>query len=294
MSSKMQRLIRLFYYLSLATFVLLSSCSGVKTKISSAPELLNPDQFSFREYKSINGTNKKIKLRKMAIAWVHENVEGLQHLTEQQIIGLYYIVSKFFNRIQSLDKRRSFYDDLFLNMKRRRIQYHPYFFKDQIKIAVLGPTEQLTDFVEYAHWKGKTVEQVFGYPGDSRKIEEITGEGTRNTMILKASRFGSYPVGDLNTLYHEFGHFLHMTTLSEAEFLRLENLYISAKRKNNFLDYYAAQSVGEYFAQGLEAFLAETKSEHYKKYPTSRHEKADLFQRDPGLYAFIESLVESY
>lgn len=239
-----------------------------------------------------SGNIEEISLHSEAISWADSNVQGMNLLSEEKKAGIYYIVSLFYDRIKTIDSKRSLYDELYEKMKPGDVSYSPYFVKEGIKIVILRPDQHVTDFPEYSHWKGKTVEEVFGYEGDHRLMDHIEGEATRNTCLLKEHRVGRYPKGSSNTFYHEFGHFLHMTTFTADEFLTLEKLYLHARANDLFLDDYAAQSVHEYFAQGLEAYVAETKTKADRTFKYTKSGREDLKRKDYDLYEFIDRLIE--
>lgn len=247
-----------------------------------------------RPYITPTGKQASVKLRSDAVEWVKLNVQGIDLLSPQKKVGLQYITSLFMERLKSIDEKRPIYDELYRVMKPGDVSYSPYFIKEGIKIAIMGANQKLTDYPEYAHWKGKTVEEVFGYPGDHRLMDDIGGEATRNTCFLKENRVGSYPIGSSNTYYHEFGHFLHMTTMTPEEFILVEKLFLNAKARNVFLDDYAAQSVHEYFAQGLEAYISETKTSADRRGRYTKSDRNDLMRLDIDLYQFIATLIETY
>lgn len=247
-----------------------------------------------KDYVTPSGKSAQVKIRTEAQDWVSANVQGVPLLSEEKLLGLHYIVSVFYNRISTLDEKRAQYDEIYAGMRPGDVSYSPYFVKEGLKIAILGDQDRVTDFPEYAHWRGKTVEEVFGYPGDHRLMDDIDGEATRNTCLLKLHRVGKYPIGASNTFYHEFGHFIHMSTLDRAQFFQAEKLYLAAKARNKFIDNYAAQSVHEYFAQGLEAYLAETKTAKDRLGAYTKTDRKDLQRIDPQLHDLIASLIESY
>lgn len=247
----------------------------------------------YKKYVSPSGSIEEVKLLTEAMDWTKKNVKGLELLPEEKKDGIYYIISLFFDRVNTLDSKRSQYDALYEGMRPGDISYSPYFVKEGIQIVILDSNQRVTDFPEYAHWKGKTVEEVFGYRGDHRLMDNIEGEATRNTCLLKKHRVGQYPKGSSNTFYHEFGHFLHMTTLTVDEFITLEKLYLHAKANELFLDDYAAQSVHEYFAQGLEAYIAETKTKSDRMFKYRKSDREDLRRLDPDLLEFIDRLIEN-
>lgn len=247
-----------------------------------------------QEYVNPNGDKSTIKLREEAINWASTNIQSLDLLTDQKKIGIHYIVSIFMDRLNTIDEKRPVYDELYEHMKPGDVSYSPFFVKEGIKLVIMDKTQKLTDFAEYAHWRGKTVEEVFGYAGDHRLMDDIEGEATRNTCIIKEHRIGKFPIGASNTFYHEFGHFIHMTTLTPEEFAKVEKLYLGAKKRNVFLDDYAAQSVHEYFAQGLEAFVAETKTARDRWGAYTKNDRNDLKRLDPELHDLIAGLIENY
>lgn len=221
-------------------------------------------------------------------------MQGLDNLNDLKKHGLYFIVSNFFDRINNMDAMSPVYDEIYASMKPTDVSYSPYFVKEGIKIMIMSRDDHVTDLPEYAHWRGKTVEEVFGYKGDYRLMDDIDGEATRNTCLLRSSRVGNFPRGSANTFYHEFGHFIHMSTLNKEEFYTVEKLYLAALNRQHFMDSYAAQSVHEYFAQGLEAYLSETKTKADRLGEFTKTDRADLLKIDPDLSAFIEKLIEKY
>lgn len=247
-----------------------------------------------KSYIGPSGSEESVKIRTEAVLWVEQNVQGLHLLSEQKLLGIHYYISQFFDRLQTIDAKRAQYDELYQTMKPGDVSYSPFFVKQGLKIAILDDHQSITDFPEYSHWRGLTVQDVFGYQGDLRSMDTIDGEATRNTCLLRENRVGSFPKGSANTFYHEFGHFLHMTTLAVEEFKTVERLYLAAKKRNQFIDSYAAQSVHEYIAQGIEAYVAETKTARDQIGRFTRTGRADLKRIDVDLHDFIATLIESY
>ena len=56
------------------------------------------------------------------------------------------------------------------------------------------------------------------------------------------------------------------------------------------LDWYAATSLDEYFAQGYEAYVSHAKRGCLKE--THRHTREELARRDPGLFVFLETHLD--
>ena len=231
----------------------------------------------FQEYVNTVGEISQVKLREEARDWVEDHIQGIDRLSEQKKIGLYYIASLFFHRL----------DHLF-----RMSVFRP--FKRKVIVVLLDENEWVTDYPGYAHFKGKTAEEALGYKGDLRLMDTIGGLVERNTFFLKAHRVGRYPIGSSNLFYHELAHFLHLTTFKSGELFKLRKLYNNARKKNTFLDDYAARNVYEYFAQGLEAYISETKTRKDKQWKYFKSERVDLMKLDKNLYLFIENLIEHY
>ncbi len=245
-----------------------------------------------KTYRDPNGLEQVVKIRTEAVAWVAQNIQG--EIPAEKKLGIDYYISQFYNRLLTIDAKRPLYDEIYASMKPGAVSFAPYFVKIGLKIVILENHASVTDFPEYAHWRGRTVEDVFGYQGDLRLMDDIDGEATRNTCLLKVHRVGLYPKGSVNTFFHEFAHLLHMTTLTKEEFFALEKLYLAAKARKLFLDSYAAQSVHEYFAQGVEAYVSETKTSWDQTNPYGRSSRADLKRIDIDLHEFIFKLIEVY
>jgi tetratricopeptide (TPR) repeat protein len=92
-----------------------------------------------------------------------------------------------------------------------------------------------------------------------------------------------------DTFAHELAHQVHIHGLSPKDGGEIKRLYQKAMREDRALDYYAATNEREYFAQGYEAFLAIAKSPF--RHSLRRHTRAELKDRDPGLYEFLLRLT---
>ncbi|HXH74175.1 MAG TPA: hypothetical protein VNJ08_04375 [Bacteriovoracaceae bacterium] len=147
------------------------------------------------EFANPSGKVEELKLREEAIEWVKKNVQGMNLLSEKKKMGIHYITSLFYDRLTNIDSMRPVYDELYRHMNPGDVSYSPFFVKEGIKIVILDKNQNVVDYPEYAHWKGKTVEEVFGYRGDLRLMDTIGGEATRNTCFLKEDRVGHFPRG---------------------------------------------------------------------------------------------------
>lgn len=119
---------------------------------------------------------------------------------------------------------------------------------------------------------------------DGRYYASIRGVGGRITVsgieyVELAAR------GGFHTIAHEFAHQVHMTALGKEDVRIIRRLYEQARREGRALDYYAASNEFEYFAQGYEAFISETKRPAAGV--TARHTNRELLMRDPELHKFF-------
>jgi Flp pilus assembly protein TadD len=88
-----------------------------------------------------------------------------------------------------------------------------------------------------------------------------------------------------DTFAHEFAHQFHFQALTNVERRVVTKLYLSARAADRCLDYYAASSEGEYFAQGYEALVSPAKSPW--RHSLRGHTRAELAGRDPPLFRFL-------
>ncbi len=225
--------------------------------------------------------------------WADKNVRGIQDLSEGQRQPIYKIINIFYERIMNWKKYKPFYDELYKNPKIAKDV--PYFInlEDGLFFAVLTNGKKITDLPGYDSLKGKTVEQIFGedYKGDTRLMDDVPGEGTRQTAIVLASDLTDKMNNTYNTFYHEFGHVLFLSLMTGEEYGKVEAMYKAARERKVFLNNYAATNSSEYFADGLEAFLTETKPNPEAEYRNGTRQK--LQEIDPDLYSFIATLVSN-
>lgn len=88
-----------------------------------------------------------------------------------------------------------------------------------------------------------------------------------------------------DTFAHEFAHQVHYYGFSAEQKKVVRELYDRAMLTDRCLDNYAATNDREYLAQGYEAFISVAKSPYH--HHLRRHTRAELRDRDPGLYRFL-------
>lgn len=230
-----------------------------------------------------------------ARTWALANVQNIAAIPEANRGSLYHLIDSFYCRLTSWREYKPFYDELFARPE-IAAAYPDALPPDRVDqgffFRIRNPTEKISDNDVLRPLALKTVEELYGYAGDKRVFQHIPAIASRQLMVVPAIYFTPKITGTYNTAYHEFGHTLHLSLLSRAEYTQIEALYQQAKaRPDGFLDDYAAGSSSEYIAQGLEAFMSETKPGVIGKYST--HTKEKLRTHDPGLYQFISQILES-
>ena len=271
-----------FYYPSTAEKVTSEPRRGIASVVESARTY---------EFTDKRGQSRSVQLKAEAIEWANANIPQVSGLPEDKKMPVYYLISKIYHRLSNVDHYESEYNQIRSDATLAR-DYFPSYVSSGFLIHFLGPSEHLTDVPQYQVVRGKTVEQVFGYPGDHRVMDNIGADGTHRTAIVEARTLTPYPLGAFNVFYHEFAHTIHFTLMSKAEFTRLHEMFQRAVQNQTVLDDYAATHVSEYFAQAFEAFISEDKStDEEDSWKYHRHTKQELLQKDPELYHFIESIL---
>lgn len=122
---------------------------------------------------------------------------------------------------------------------------------------------------------------------DNRQWMDIRGVGSGAADIGYTER-GAY--FERNVVLHEFVHLFHGRVLTDHENRKIRELYYHAMQNNLTLDYYSQNNESEYFAQTYPAYF-----ESMKVHPLdfkSMNTTADLKNKDPEMYAFLERLVK--
>lgn len=127
----------------------------------------------------------------------------------------------------------------------------------------------------------------FGTTFDNRQWMDIRGVGSGATGIEYLER-GAHL--ERNVLAHEYAHLYHGRILTDTESRRIRELYFAAKEGDYTLDYYASNNESEYFAQGYAGFLSESKVHPLNH--KSMNTKEYIQEKDPDLYAFLDSLLQ--
>lgn len=147
---------------------------------------------------------------------------------------------------------------------------------------LLDELERTTDAPARASLRGR---RTF----DGRVWDDVRGMGglraaTGIESLDEALQFG------FDTLAHELAHQAHLYAFSPAQRRRVRELYLAARERGEFLDYYAASNEAEYFGQGVEAFASLAKRPGREV--THGHTRFELLRVDPALHAFLAEVVD--
>lgn len=121
---------------------------------------------------------------------------------------------------------------------------------------------------------------------DNRQWMDIRGVGSGAAAIEYVER-GAWQ--ERNVVLHEYVHLFHGRVLTDAENRRIRSLYYTAMKEKRTLDYYSQNNESEYLAQTYPAYF-ETVKVHPLDFK-SMNIQAELKQRDPAMYQFLDSLI---
>lgn len=152
--------------------------------------------------------------------------------------------------------------------------------------VVLPLNRHLTEVGGMREWRGKKTLDGRFYDA----VRGVAGRGGLTLAITGVENLWSATYLEFNTLAHEFAHQVHIFAFGASEKKAVEMLFEKAGRRGTFLDYYSATDVWEYFAQGYEAFVSETKRPTVSE--AQKNTRADLQRTDPALHAFLLSVTD--
>lgn len=122
---------------------------------------------------------------------------------------------------------------------------------------------------------------------DNRQWMDIRGVGSGAAGIGYVER-GAY--GERNVILHEYTHLYHQQVMTDQEKRDIRSHYYNAMKNGLTLDYYSQNNEHEYFAQTYPAYF-----EPEKVHPLdfkSMNATPEFREKDPEMYAFIDSLVK--
>jgi len=223
--------------------------------------------------------------------YLEKHARNFDKLTKSQLHTVLRVTEPFIGRLKVHDFFWPFYKRLLESPDYLR-RFPPISRNPQkIDICFVPNNKKLVDYKAYRHLKGMRVADIFPEAeGDDRLMDEAPAESS-NGLLYVPFKYIGVPAGLQYDYYaHEFGHFLHFNFMLPEEMDALEHLYQTAVREGRALDDYAAMNVGEYFAQGLEAYFARNNKPPVD-YIYWDHTPEELKKRDPALFDFIERLI---
>ncbi len=133
-------------------------------------------------------------------------------------------------------------------------------------------------------------------------LDSVTGvnhylSDDKSNLIIHKSKIND--ISKENVLAHEFNHNFLRNLLDKQDTMKVKELYENAKKKDLFMDNYAAVNFSEYFAQGYEAYSTVYKPHIFMiendSIENSRtNVKSTLKRKDPELFNFIEYCIKKY
>jgi thioredoxin-like negative regulator of GroEL len=183
----------------------------------------------------------------------------------------------------------------------RNIRYYPGERVEKMAVQQLGPAlayipfiarmsytyvipslhQDLTEAMNNAFFRTSTT-------FDNRQWMDIRGSGGNNASAgIEYVERGSHQ--ERVVLLHEYVHQFHGAVLTDQQSRRIRQLYYDAMAHQRTLDYYAANNESEFFAQSYEAYLSPVKVHPLNH--KAMNTRADLFAKDPALFAFLDTLI---
>jgi hypothetical protein len=162
-------------------------------------------------------------------------------------------------------------------------QYLPALLRARVTHDILGFEEGMTEAPERRYLASRRTH-------DQRWYGALRGVGGRNAATGIESILAA---ADLryDTFAHELAHQVHLYGFTDQDRRVVAELHRRAGLNDLCLDYYSATNDREYLAQGYEAFVSLAKSPFH--HHLRRHTRAELRDRDPGLYRFLMRVTKT-
>ncbi|MEL6674142.1 MAG: tetratricopeptide repeat protein [Bacteroidota bacterium] len=162
------------------------------------------------------------------------------------------------------------------------VAYFPFLARLNHKFVIPPLHQDLADAMNNLYFRQATT-------FDNRQWMDIRGVGSGATGIEYVER-GSHL--ERNVTLHEYVHLFHGQIFSDQEMREIRKRYYHAMENGLTLDYYAANNEFEYFAQAFPAYFARAKVHPLNHKSVNTRE--DLAEKDPLMYAFVDSLVKKH
>jgi len=174
--------------------------------------------------------------------------------------------------------------EIVLMMLRKSPAIKAKMIENNVRIAIIGKYEQLTDLPEYNNMDKWINQRARGLGG---LIDfPLTSCAEENVLGLSPDRYNGEDI-----LIHEFAHTIHMTGISlvDKDFNgQLNSCYDNALAQGLWKNTYAISSVGEYFAKGVQSWFNVNKDVLTANGIDNEIDtNAELKLYDPSLYKLI-------
>ncbi len=195
-----------------------------------------------------------------------------------------------FSRVENIERVVRGYDRLIdqeqkvVNRAAAPLRHYLYFLlRARVTHDILGFEEGMTEAPERRYLARRRTH-------DQRWYGALRGVGGKNAATGIESVLAAAELR-YDTFAHEFAHQVHRYGFSGEQKKVIAELYRRAVLTGRCLDYYAATNDREYLAQGYEAFISVAKSPFH--HHLRRHTRAELRDRDPGLYRFLMRVTKT-
>jgi alpha-glucosidase len=156
--------------------------------------------------------------------------------------------------------------------------------KNNIRLAVMAPTEQTTDIPEHSDLTPKDYWDKRARGLGATRARPAVSCGEENLLNLKGDRYHNE-----NILVHEFAHAIHEMGLNyvDAKFdARLRGIFDRAIAKGLWEKTYAATNHKEFWAEGVQSYFDTNAPKGGVHNDIDKREK--LARYDPELFQIID------
>ncbi len=157
--------------------------------------------------------------------------------------------------------------------------------KNNVRLAIMAPTEMTTDIPEHSDLKPKKYWDVRARGLGATRTRPAVSCGEENLLNYPGDRYSTE-----NILVHEFAHAIHqmgLNSLNRRFDARLRETYRKAKERGLWKNTYAMTNHAEYWAEGVQSYFDTNRPR-----PDAQHNHIDtreeLKEYDPLLFEMID------
>ncbi|RMG65246.1 MAG: hypothetical protein D6722_16110 [Bacteroidetes bacterium] len=224
-----------------------------------------------------NGLAAVIKQKRFAYLHQYDSLEQVIAHTQITDPDNFAAVFSDLDRYPGERVRRMVWNQLYSS-----VVYFPFLQKLGREFVIPPLHEDLALAMDQPFFRGATT-------FDNRQWMDIRGVGSGATGIEYVER-GAHL--ERNVTLHEYVHLFHGQVFTEAEMRAVRAHYYRAMAEGYIIDYYSANNEFEYLAQTFPAYFIPVKVHPLNH--KSLNTRSDLLSKDPGMYAFIDSLVQRH